>query len=67
MYFVVYATKVLSLTLDQWAIASAFRYLSIAIPGIIAGFSIDAFGRKRFLILAICCLSRDAALHKRRL
>lgn len=51
MYFVVYATKVLSLTLDQWAIASAFRYLSIAIPGIIAGFSIDAFGRKRFLIL----------------
>lgn len=51
MYFVVYATKVLRLTLDQWALATAFRYLSIAIPGIVAGFSMDAFGRKRFLLL----------------
>jgi MFS family permease len=51
MYFVVYATKVLSMTLDQWALITAFRYLSIAIPGIIAGFSMDTFGRKRFLIL----------------
>jgi MFS family permease len=50
-YFVVYATKVLSMTLDQWALVTAFRYLTIAIPGIIAGFSMDAFGRKRFLIL----------------
>lgn len=51
MYFVIYATKVLNMTLDQWAIVTAFRYLSIAIPGIIAGFSMDTFGRKRFLIL----------------
>jgi MFS transporter, DHA1 family, tetracycline resistance protein len=50
-YFVVYATKVLSMTLDQWALVTAFRYLTIAIPGIIAGFSMDKFGRKRFLIL----------------
>ena len=29
----------------------AFMYLTVAIPGIIAGFSMDVFGRKRFLIL----------------
>lgn len=29
----------------------AFRYLSIAVPGIIAGFTMDVMGRKRFLIL----------------
>lgn len=50
-YFVVYATKVLSMSLDQWALVTALRYLTIAIPGIIAGFSMDTFGRKRFLIL----------------
>lgn len=50
-YFVVYATKVLSISLDQWALITALRYLTIAIPGIIAGFSMDTFGRKRFLIL----------------
>jgi MFS family permease len=51
MYFVVYATKVLNMTLDQWALITAFKYLAIAVPGIIAGFSMDTLGRKRFLIL----------------
>ena len=51
LYFVVYAASVLSISLEQWAIVVAFRYLSIAIPGILAGLSMDAFGRKRFLIL----------------
>jgi MFS family permease len=50
-YFVVYATSVLNITLEQWAIVTAFRYLSIAIPGILAGLSMDVMGRKRFLIL----------------
>ena len=50
-YFVVYATSVLSITLEQWATVTAFRYLSIAIPGILAGLSMDVMGRKRFLIL----------------
>jgi MFS family permease len=50
-YFVVYATSILKISLDQWAIVVAFRYLSIAIPGIIAGFSMDVLGRKKFLIL----------------
>jgi MFS transporter, DHA1 family, tetracycline resistance protein len=55
-YFVVYATSVLKVTLDQWAIVMAFRYLSIAIPGILAGLSMDRFGRKRFLILGYLLL-----------
>jgi MFS family permease len=50
-YFVVYATTVLSITESQWAIVMAFMYLTIAIPGILAGLSMDIFGRKRFLIL----------------
>ena len=50
-YFVVYATSVLKISLTQWAIVIAFRYLSIAVPAIIAGFSMDVMGRKRFLIL----------------
>jgi DHA1 family multidrug resistance protein-like MFS transporter len=50
-YFVVYATSVLSITESQWAIVVAFMYLTVAIPAIIAGFSMDVFGRKRFLIL----------------
>jgi MFS family permease len=29
----------------------AFMYLTIAIPGILAGLSMDIFGRKRFLII----------------
>jgi MFS family permease len=49
-YFVVYATSILKISLGQWAIVVAFRYLSIAIPGIIAGFSMDVMGRKKFLI-----------------
>lgn len=51
MYFVVYATSVLKISLTQWAIITAFEYLSIAVPGIAAGFSMDVMGRKRFLIL----------------
>lgn len=50
-YFVVYATSVLKVSLEQWAIVVAFRYLSIAVPGIIAGLSMDVVGRKKFLIL----------------
>jgi MFS family permease len=50
-YFVVYATSVLGVTEAQWALVMAFMYLTIAVPGIAAGFSMDAFGRKRFLIL----------------
>lgn len=50
-YFVVYATSVLSMSLEQWALVMTFRYLTIAIPAILAGFSMDTLGRKRFLIL----------------
>jgi MFS family permease len=50
-YFVVYATSVLNISLEQWALVMTFRYLTIAIPAILAGFSMDALGRKRFLIL----------------
>ncbi len=50
-YFVVYATSILKISLGQWAIVVAFRYLSIAVPGIIAGLTMDVMGRKRFLIL----------------
>jgi MFS family permease len=50
-YFVVYATSVLSMSLEQWAIVMTVRYLTIALPAIIAGFSMDIIGRKRFLIL----------------
>jgi MFS family permease len=51
LYFVVYATSILKITLQQWAIVTTFRYLSIAIPGILAGLGMDIMGRKRFLIL----------------
>jgi len=50
-YFVVYATSILSITTSQWAIVVTFEYLTIAIPAVIAGLSMDTFGRKRFLIL----------------
>jgi DHA1 family tetracycline resistance protein-like MFS transporter len=50
-YFVVYATYELGISEMQWAIVVAFRYLSIAIPAIIAGLSMDTFGKKRFLVL----------------
>jgi MFS family permease len=50
-YFVVYATYELGISETQWAIVVAFRYLSIAIPAIIAGLSMDVLGKKRFLIL----------------
>jgi MFS family permease len=50
-YFVIYAVSVLKVSLGQWAIVTAFMYLSIAVPGIIAGISMDVMGRKRFLIL----------------
>jgi len=50
-YFVIYAVSVLKVSLGQWAIVTAFMYLSIAIPGIIAGVGMDVMGRKRFLIL----------------
>jgi DHA1 family multidrug resistance protein-like MFS transporter len=50
-YFVVYATQVLKMSLEQWAIVVTFRYLSIAVPGLLAGLSMDVMGKKRFLIL----------------
>jgi MFS family permease len=50
-YFVVYATSVLNITESQWALVIAFMYLTIAIPIILAGLSMDIFGRKRFLII----------------
>ncbi|MGE5574606.1 MAG: MFS transporter, partial [Ignavibacteria bacterium] len=50
-YFVVYATSILNISLQQWALVVTFRYLTIAIPGIIAGLIMDVMGRKRFLIL----------------
>ena len=50
-YFVVYATSILGISESQWALAMAFMYLSIALPGILAGLSMDILGRKRFLIL----------------
>jgi MFS family permease len=50
-YFVVYAISVLGVTESQWALVMAFMYLTVAIPGILAGLSMDVFGRKRFLIL----------------
>jgi len=49
--FVVYATSNLGMTTQQWALVVAFQYLSIALPMIIAGLSMDKVGRKRFLIL----------------
>lgn len=51
MYFVVYATYVLGMSSSQWAIVLAFQYLSIAVPSIIAGFSMDKVGRKIYLII----------------
>jgi MFS family permease len=50
-YFVVYATSVLRITESQWALVMAVMYLTTAIPGILAGLSMDIFGRKRFLII----------------
>ena len=43
--------SILNMSLQQWAIVVTFRYLTIAIPGILAGLSMDVMGRKRFLIL----------------
>ncbi len=50
-YFVVYATYNLGLSNSEWALVQTLRYLTIAIPAILAGLSMDAVGRKRFLIL----------------
>lgn len=50
-YFVVYATSVLSVTEAQWALVMGFMYVTVAIPGILFGLSMDIFGRKGFIIL----------------
>jgi MFS family permease len=50
-YFVVYATSVLGVTESEWALVMAFMYLSVALPGIVAGLKMDTKGRKTFLIL----------------
>jgi MFS family permease len=51
MYFVVYATSFLGITTAEWALIVTFEYLTIAVPAIIAGLSMDKKGRKSFLIL----------------
>jgi len=51
VFFVIYATEVLKITGTEYAIAVAFMYLSIAIPGVLAGLHMDIGGRKLFLIL----------------
>jgi DHA1 family multidrug resistance protein-like MFS transporter len=55
-YFVVYATSVLKMTESQWAIVVAVMYLSVALPGVLAGLSMDVVGRKRFLVLGYLLL-----------
>ncbi len=50
-YFVVYATEILHISTGHWAIVVTFEYLSIAIPAILAGLSMDSFGRKNIMIL----------------
>jgi len=52
MYFVVYATSILHLDKFQWAVVMAFMSLSAAIPAVLAGFRMDAVGRKRYMILS---------------
>ncbi len=51
IFFFIYATEVLQITGAQYAIAMAFMYVSIALPGLLAGFRMDITGRKRFLVL----------------
>jgi MFS family permease len=51
IFFVIYATEVLKITGAQYAVVIAFMYLSIALPGLVAGFRMDVAGRKRFLVL----------------
>ena len=51
IFFVIYATSVLKITGSEYAIVMALMYLSIAIPGLLAGFRMDIRGRKRFLLL----------------
>jgi MFS family permease len=51
-YFVVYATENLNISTAEWALIVAFQSLSIAVPAIVAGLSMDKIGRKRFLILS---------------
>jgi MFS family permease len=55
-YFVVYATSVLNVTEAQWAVVVAVMYLSVALPGILAGLSMDKVGRKRFIVLGYLLL-----------
>ena len=51
IFFVVYATDVLGISGEQYAIVMALMYLSIALPAILAGLKMDLGGRKRFLVL----------------
>lgn len=51
IFLVVYATEVLDITAAQYALALVFMNISIALPAILAGFKMDAVGRKRFLVL----------------
>jgi MFS family permease len=53
MYFVVYATDVLSLDKFQWAIVTAFMSVSVAIPAILAGSRMDAAGRKSYFVISL--------------
>ncbi|HKZ88164.1 MAG TPA: MFS transporter [Candidatus Bathyarchaeia archaeon] len=51
IFFVIYATQVLKITGSQYAIVMALVYVSVALPALLAGFRMDATGRKRFLVL----------------
>jgi len=51
IYFVLYSTSVLKISLTQWAIVMAFMYLSVALPTFLVGRRTDAVGRKSFLVL----------------
>ncbi len=51
VFFVIYAVNVLKISGGQYALVVAFMLLSVALPGLWAGFKMDSIGRKPFLIL----------------
>jgi MFS family permease len=51
IFLVVYATEILKISASQYALTLVFMNISVALPAILAGFKMDAIGRKRFLVL----------------
>jgi len=49
-YFIIYAIENLKITNLQWALLLALMSLTVAVPSVIAGFRMDKFGRKNYLI-----------------